>query len=109
MNYAEKIALVSIEYTQDDLGEWIETRTNTEIFGWVESISMSEFYQAGMQGLEPDYKITIWAQEYGNQELIEYKDKIYNVYRTYRRKDGRLEMYVTERKGEEKEDDSQGP
>lgn len=108
MNLAEKIALVSIEYAQDDLGEWTETRTNTEIFGWVESVSMSEFYQAGMQGLEPEYKITIWMQEYGGQDLVEYNSKIYSVYRTFRRSDGRLELYVTERKGEE-ENDSEGP
>ena len=106
MNLAEKIALVSIEYAQDDLGEWTETRTNTEIFGWVESVSMSEFYQAGMQGLEPEYKITIWMQEYGGQDLVEYNSKIYSVYRTFRRSDGRLELYVTERKGEE--NDSEG-
>ena len=108
MNLAEKIALVSIEYAQDDLGEWTETRTKTEIFGWVESVSMSEFYQAGMQGLKPDYKFTIWMQEYGGQEIIEYSDKIYKVYRTFRRSDGRIELYVTERKGEE-EDDAEGP
>ena len=104
MNLAEKIALVSIEYAQDDLGEWTETRTNTEIFGWVESVSMSEFYQAGMQGLEPEYKITIWMQEYGGQDLVEYNSKIYSVYRTFRRSDGRLELYVTERKGDEEDD-----
>lgn len=109
MNYAEKIALVSIEYTQDDLGEWTETRTDTEIFGWVESVSMSEFYQAGMQGFKPEFKITVWMQEYNGQELVEYSGKLYTIYRSYRRSDGRVELYVTERKGEEKEDDSQGP
>ena len=106
MNLAEKIALVSIEYTQDDLGEWIKTQTDTEIFGWVESVSMSEFYQAGMQGFKPEYKITVWMQEYGNQELIKYNDRLYVVYRTFRRSDGRIELYVTERKGEE--NDSEG-
>ena len=108
MNQAAKIALLKTTYTQDDLGEWTETRTNTEIFGWVESVSMSEFYQAGMQGLEPEYKITIWMQEYGGQDLVEYNSKIYSVYRTFRRSDGRLELYVTGRKGEE-ENDSEGP
>jgi len=101
MNLAEKIALVSIEYTQDDLGEWIKTQTKTEIFGWVDSVSMNEFYQAGMQGFKPEYKFTVWMQEYGNQELIEYNEKLYVVYRTFRRNDGRIELYVTERKGEE--------
>ena len=104
MNLAEKISLVSIEYSQDDLGEWTETWTKRELFARVESISMSEFYQAGMQGLDPDYKLTVWMQEYGGEELVEYNGKIYAVYRTYRRDDGRIELYVSEKKGEEEDD-----
>lgn len=108
MNLAEKIALVSIAYSQDDLGEWIETRTENEVFARVESISMSEFYQAGMQGLDPDYKLVIWMQEYGGEELVSYNGKTYAVYRTYRRDDGRIELYVSEKKGDE-EDDTEEP
>ena len=104
MNLAEKIALVSIEYEQDDLGEWTEVQTKREIFGWVESVTMSEFYQAGMQGFKPEYKITVWLKEYEGEELLEYNGKLLTIYRTYRRDDGRLELYVTERKGEEEDD-----
>ena len=104
MNLAEKIALVSIEYTQDDLGEWTEVWTKREIFARVESVSMSEFYQAGMRGLDPDYKLTIWMNEYENEELVDYNGKIYAVYRTYRRDDGRIELYVSEKKGDEEDD-----
>ena len=105
MNLAEKIALLSIEYTQDDLGEWTEERTETSVFALVESVSMSEFYQAGMQGFKPEYKMTVWMTEYADQELLEYNDKQYRIYRSYRRDDGRIELYVTERKGDE--DDSE--
>lgn len=104
MNLAEKIALVSIEYAQDDLGEWTEVWTKREIFARVESVSMSEFYQAGMRGLDPDYKLTIWMNEYENEELVDYNGKIYAVYRTYRRDDGRIELYVSEKKGDEEDD-----
>lgn len=105
MNIAEKISLISIEYTQDDIGQWTEERTETEVFALVESVSMSEFYQAGMQGFKPEFKMTVWMNEYNGQNLIEYKDKTYTVYRSYRRDDGRMELYVTERKGDE--DDSE--
>ncbi|MBR2550559.1 MAG: phage head closure protein [Clostridiales bacterium] len=106
MNLAEKIALISIEYTQDDLGQWIETRTKSEVFGIVDSVTMNEFYQAGMQGFKPEYRILVWMTEYSGEEILEYKDKIYQIYRSYRRDDGRIELYVTERKGDE-EDDSE--
>lgn len=105
MNLAEKIALISTEYAQDDIGQWIEERTETDVFAIVESVTMSEFYQAGMQGFKPEYRMTVWMTEYNGQNLIEYNDKTYTVYRTYRRDDGRMELYVTERKGDE--DDSE--
>lgn len=101
MNLAEKIALISTEYTQDDIGQWVEERTETDVFAIVESVTMSEFYQAGMQGFKPEYRMTVWMTEYNGQNLIEYNDKTYTVYRTYRRDDGRMELYVTERKGDE--------
>ena len=101
MNLAEKIALISIEYSQDNLGEWTETQTKTEVFAMVNSVTMSEFYQAGLQGFKPDYRFSVWMTEYNDQELVEYKGKVYSVYRTYRRDDGRIELYVNEKKGEE--------
>ena len=101
MNLAEKIALITTEYGQDDLGEWTETQTKTEVFAMVNSVTMNEFYNAGLQGFKPDYRFTVWLNEYDDQELVEYKDKIYAVYRSYRRDDGRVELYVKEKKGEE--------
>ena len=75
MNLAEKIALISTEYTQDDIGEWTETQVKKVVFARVESITMNEFYQAGMQGFKPDYRMTVWMNEYSDQELLEYKGK----------------------------------
>lgn len=104
MNLAEKIALITITYTQDDLGEWTETTEETEVFAMVESVTMSEFYQAGMQGFKPEFRMTVWMNEYNGQETLSYNDKVYTIYRSYRRDDGRIELYVTERKGEEVDD-----
>ena len=101
MNLAEKIALITTEYGQDDLGEWTETQTKTEVFAMVNSVTMNEFYNAGLQGFKPDYRFSVWMTEYNDQELVEYKGKVYSVYRTYRRDDGRIELYVNEKKGEE--------
>lgn len=51
--------------------------------------------------MKPEYRMTVWMTEYNGQENIKYNDKIYTVYRTYRRDNGRIELYVTERKGDE--------
>lgn len=101
MNLAEKISLLTSEYTQDEIGQWTEEVTKTEIFAIVSSITMSEFYQAGLQGMKPEYRILIWQPEYNGAENLEYNGKTYSIYRTYRRDDGRIELYVTERKGDD--------
>lgn len=101
MNQAAKIALLKTEYTQDGLGQWIETTTSCNVFAYVSSVGMNEFYQAGIQGMKPEYRFLIWATEYNNEELLTYNDAVYSIYRTYLRDDGRVELYVEKRKGEE--------
>lgn len=101
MNQAAKITLITTEYTQDDLGEWIETREESTVFAYVSSVTMSEFYEAGLQGFKPEFRFSVWMSEYDEQEVLEYNDKVYTIYRTYMRDDGRIELYVTEKKGEE--------
>ena len=101
MNQAAKITLITTEYTQDYLGEWIETREESTVFAYVSSVTMSEFYEAGLQGFKPEFQFLVWMSEYDEQEVLEYNDKVYTIYRTYMRDDGRIELYVTEKKGEE--------
>ena len=101
MNQAAKIALLKTTYTQDDLGEWIEASEEVNVFAYVSSVTMSEFYQAGLQGMKPEYRFLIWQTEYSGEELLKYDDNIYSIYRTYLRDDGRIELYVTLKKGEE--------
>ena len=100
MNIAEKIYLQTIAYTVDSIGQRKETATEKAVFALVESISMSEFFQAGEIGLKPDYKFTIWLTEYNGQENLRYKSDLYSIYRTYRRKDGRVELYAQKRVGD---------
>ncbi len=101
MNRAAKIALLKKEYEQNSIGEWIETYTKTNVFAYVESISMNEFYQAGQQGFKPEFRFLTWATEYAGEEDLEYNEKVYTIYRTYSRDDGRVELYVTLKKGDE--------
>ena len=101
MNQAAKIVLLKSEYTQDAIGQFVRTTKETSVFGYVSSVTMNEFYQAGQQGLKPDFRITIWKNEYDNEEELRYNNVVYTVYRTYWRDDGRIELYVTKRKGDE--------
>lgn len=93
MNIAEKISLVTKTYTVDSIGQRVETRSTKDVFALVESASQSEFFNGGQNGLRPDYKFTVWLNEYNGQETLIYKSVEYDIYRTYRRKDGRIELH----------------
>ena len=96
--YDDLIGLVSEKYTFDEIGRQIPERTKREVFAEIKSISQSEFFNAGQSGLKPEYKITVWTQEYNGERLVEYNDRIYTVYRTYIGKD-RTELYLTRKEG----------
>ena len=94
MNIAEKISLVTKTYSVDSIGQRVETRSTKEIFALVESASQSEFFNGGQNGLRPEYKFTVLLNEYGGQETLMYKSVEYDIYRTYRRNDGRIELHT---------------
>lgn len=98
MDKSDVINLCAVVKSQDDYGQWIETVTKTQIYCQVESISQSEFFEAGRNGLNPQYKFITFFGDYDNEPIVEYKGQTYAVYRTYLRKDDKLELYV-ERKG----------
>ena len=91
------IQLVSIEQTQNAFGVWEKTETARQVFCKVSSVSQSEFFEAGRNGLNPEWRFVVFGADYGDEETVIYKNKRYGVYRTYRDGDF-IELYV-ERKG----------
>ena len=65
-----------------------------KVFARVESVSRSEFFEAGRNGLSPDFKFTMFAYDYNGEKIVEYHGKRYAVYRTYLGRDDKLELYV---------------
>ena len=91
------IQLVSIEQTQNAFGVWEKTETTRQVFCKVSSVSQSEFFEAGRNGLNPEWRFVVFGADYGDEETVIYNNKRYGVYRTYRDGDF-IELYV-ERKG----------
>lgn len=98
MDRSDVINLVSVTKTQDEYGRWIETPTAKEVMCQVESVSRNEFFEAGRNGLNPSFVFTVFFDDYHGESIVEYKGESYSVYRTYLRKNDKLELYV-ERKG----------
>lgn len=98
MDRSEVITLITEATTQDDNGVWKVTETTKDIFCQVSSVTRDEFFEAGRNGLNPDYRFTVFGPDYDGQKVVEYKGKRYGVYRTYQARTDELELYV-ERKG----------
>lgn len=65
----------------------------------VESISQSEFYEAGQAGIEAEFVFVVNPIEYAKELRLEYDGALYRIYRTYRRKMDELELYASREKG----------
>lgn len=98
MDRSDVINLISITQQQDEYGQWVDTPTSKQVFCQVESVGQREFFEAGRNGLNPQFKFTLFGGDYNNEPLVEYKGNQYSVYRTYLTKSDKMELYV-ERKG----------
>lgn len=98
MQKDDLIKLYTMNRTKDAYGRWVESEpTVNEVFARVKSISRSEFFEAGRQGLNPDLRFDVFTGDYNGESIIEYSEKTYAVYRTYENGDY-TELYA-ERKG----------
>ncbi len=98
MDRSDVIKLIGTTKTQDKYGVWRETPTAKEVMCQVDSISQSEFFEAGRNGLNPEYRFTVFFGDYSGEQIVEYDGQTYSVYRTYHQRTDKLELYC-ERKG----------
>jgi hypothetical protein len=75
-----------------------KTETNRQVFCRVDSVTASEFFEGGRNGLNPEYRMTMFRHDYSGEPIVEYNGQRYSVYRTYIGRDDMIELYV-ERKG----------
>lgn len=94
MDRSDVINLISVTQTQDAYGVWRKTETSRKVFCEVQSVTANEFFEGGRNGLNPEYRITMFAYDYQGEQTVEYKAKRYGVYRTYHAKTDILELYV---------------
>ncbi len=98
MDRSDVISLIETLTEQDENGVWQKRYSSRQVFCQVESISQREFYEGGRNGLNPEFKFTLFFGDYNNESTLIYKGQTYAIYRTYLRKDDLLELYC-ERKG----------
>lgn len=85
--------LQSGPYTEDDIGNQIQTLENRMVFCAELPLNSSEYFNAGQAGIKPEHLLTIDIEEYDGEESLICNDKTYSIYRTYPRSDGLIELY----------------
>lgn len=98
MDRSDVINLISETSSQDANGVWRQTESKRQVFCQCDSVSRDEFFNGGRNGLNPEYRFTMFGPDYHGEKVVEYKGKRYGVYRTYMARTDTLELYV-ERKG----------
>lgn len=117
---SDVIALITETYEQDENGVWrntgdfwkdengdiirdengqpIKLGGEREVFAQVDSVAASEFFEGGRNGLNPEYRFTLFAYDYNGERIVKYNGLFYAIYRTYFAKTDIIELYA-ERKG----------
>lgn len=85
--------------TLDDLGQMMETEQKKKVQALEKPISSSEFFKAHQEDIQASILLEISRFKYNGENEIEYKGKIYEVYRTYPLGISKIELYLSERKG----------
>ena len=94
MDRSQQINLISESRTQDDYGVWRVSETSRTVFCQVNSVTRSEFFDAGRNGLNPEYMFTMFSPDYEGERTVEYNGLRYTVYRTYHARTDEIELYV---------------
>lgn len=98
MDMSDVLTLVKVTNTKNKNGVFIKTRTERDIFCQTDSVTASEFFDAGRNGLNPEFRFTVFFGDYEGETECIYHGKSYSIYRTYRARTDVLELYA-ERKG----------
>ncbi|MFZ5352744.1 MAG: phage head closure protein [Bacillota bacterium] len=83
MLFREVINLISINYGENDIGDYTETETLKQVFADKQSVRQSEYYQAQAAGLRPELMFLVRSIDYNQETKLEYNDKQYSIIRTY--------------------------
>lgn len=98
MDRSDIITLVAVTRTQNEYGQWVASESTRDVYCQVDSVTQSEFFEGGRNGLNPEFRFTMFFADYENEPIVEYKGLRYAVYRTYLNRNDKIELYV-ERKG----------
>lgn len=92
------LILLQTVKTKDSRGAARKTYKRRQVLCQVRSVNKSEFFDAGRNGLNPEFRFLVFAGDYKGEAACEYHGDTFAIYRTYRTPADYMELYV-ERQG----------
>lgn len=99
MDRSTVITLIEETQTKDANGVYHTETIRRNVYADVRSATSSEFMSGGQIGLKPDLTFTLFQYDYDGEELVEYNDVVYTVYRTYIGRTDTIELHTQRRTG----------
>lgn len=101
MDRSTPVYLVTTVYSQNEYGVMIPNETEKRVYADITSVTGTEWFEGGRNGINPEYRMRMFAPDYEGEEVLKYNDIYYTVYRTYKARNDIIELYVEKRKGNE--------
>ena len=99
MDRSNVISLIAYNQTQDVFGVWGKTITKTKVYCNVVSVSQAEWYEGSRNGLNPQFRFTVFRYDYHGEQAVEYNNVTYTIYRTYVGRNETIDLYCELKKG----------
>lgn len=92
--FSQILSFPVVTITEDELGQKHMTEDYSRmVFCNEKSIAQAEFFTAGQAGIKAAKKLIVHVGDYKEETKLMYKDKVYNIYRTYTTDDEKIELY----------------
>ena len=57
------------------------------------------FFEGGRSGLNPEFKMSMFAYDYAGEQWLEYMGRVFSIYRTYQPTPDKVELYCSRKQG----------
>ena len=99
MDRSTVISLVGVTYQTDSIGQQVKTETTRDVYCNISSVSASEWFEGGRNGLNPQYRATMFRYDYEGELVAILNGVRYSVYRTYIGRNDTIELYLEKKAG----------
>lgn len=93
------LILVKQVKTLDELHIQHDQEIKHQIFCKVHSVSRSEFFAGGQNGLHPAFLFEVFPADYASEPELIFHDVRYAIYRTFLKNPDALELYAEQKGG----------